>query len=104
MNLQTNAVVPRLVLKEAPIEDVMSLLARASGLNIVVGNDVKAPAGEGEAPPVTVSLDMQNAPVQDVFNYVLMLGDLNAVRNGNTIFVGRNLPFAIAPGLPAASG
>ncbi|ACA98511.1 MULTISPECIES: AMIN domain-containing protein [Cyanophyceae] len=97
VNLQTNAVVPRLVLKEAPIEDVMSLLARASGLNIVVGNDVKAPAGEGEAPPVTVSLDMQNAPVQDVFNYVLMLGDLNAVRNGNTIFVGRNLPFAIAP-------
>ncbi|ANV86443.1 AMIN domain-containing protein [Picosynechococcus sp. PCC 7117] len=97
VNLQTNAMVPRLVLKEAPIEDVMSLLARASGLNIVVGNDVKAPAGEGEAPPVTVSLDMQNAPVQDVFNYVLMLGDLNAVRNGNTIFVGRNLPFAIAP-------
>ncbi|MBV5259679.1 AMIN domain-containing protein [Synechococcus moorigangaii CMS01] len=95
VNLQTNAVVPRLVLKEAPIEDVMSLLARASNLNIIVGNDVKTVA-EGQTPP-TVTLDMENAPVQDVFNYVLMLGDLNAVRNGNTIFVGRNLPFAIAP-------
>ncbi|WP_024544458.1 hypothetical protein [Picosynechococcus sp. NKBG15041c] len=95
VNLQTNAVVPRLVLKDAPIEDVMSLLARSSGLNIVVGGDVRTVA-EGELPPV-VTLDMENAPVQDVFNYVLMLGNLNAVRNGNTIFVGRQLPYAVAP-------
>ncbi|BAW96449.1 general secretion pathway protein D [[Synechococcus] sp. NIES-970] len=95
VNLQTNAVVPRLVLKDAPIEDVMSLLARSSGLNIVVGGDVRT-VTEGELPPV-VTLDMENAPVQDVFNYVLMLGNLNAVRNGNTIFVGRQLPYAVAP-------
>jgi type IV pilus assembly protein PilQ len=44
--------------------------------------------GEG----LKVSLDIQNEPVQDVFNYVLRLSGLEANRSGRTIFVGPRLP------------
>lgn len=87
IDLGTGQLIPRLVLREAPVRDVLALLARAAGLNIAYA------AGEEDTEEgPTISLDIENEPVQDVFNYVLRLSGLQANRVGNTIFVGSNLP------------
>jgi len=65
-------------------------LARSAGLNLAFAGA----GGEGEAAQETISLDLENEPVQDVFNYVLQLSGLQANRRGRTIFVGARLPQA----------
>ncbi|BCL35688.1 type IV pilus secretin family protein [Nostoc sp. MS1] len=90
IDLGTQERVPRLVLRDAPIREVLSLLARAANLNLAyIGGD----AGK-DAQPIqqTISLDIENEPVQDVFNYVLRLSGLEANRSNRTIFVGPKLP------------
>lgn len=98
IDLGTQERVPRLVLRDAPVREVLSLLARAAGLNLVYAsgstgnngkNDQAASSNGG-----TISLDIENEPVQDVFNYVLRLSGLEASRKGRTIFVGTKLPNA----------
>ena len=95
IDLGSSAIIPRLVLRQAPAREVLGVLARYAGLNVVfldgsvnsdVGNDIGAPGG----PPI--SLDLENEPVQDVFNSVLMVSGLKANRRGRTIFVGDVLP------------
>lgn len=88
VDLGTAAVVPRLVLREAPTQDVLTLLARSADLNLVFADDITGKS---------ISLDLENEPVQDVFNYVLMLSDLDATIRGRTIFVGTELPGSITP-------
>ena len=95
--------IPRLVLRDAPVRDVLALLARAAGLNIAFTGG-GAPGQPGQAAPAAapgaagsdegpkISLDIENESVQDVFNYVLRLSGLQANRVGRTIFVGTNLP------------
>lgn len=108
ISLGSDEVVPRLVLRDAPARDVLSLLARAAGLNVAYINaapqDPQAQAGAdgtGQAPAaqpgqagqeVRISLDIENEPVQNVFNYVLRVANLEANRLGRTIFVGPRLP------------
>ncbi|MBE9216460.1 AMIN domain-containing protein [Plectonema cf. radiosum LEGE 06105] len=97
IDLGTEQRVPRLVLRDAPVREVLSLLARAANLNLAyTGGSAKAEGGEGAAAAgadgPTISLDIENEPVQDVFNYVLRLSGLEANRSGRTIFVGTNLP------------
>lgn len=106
IDLGTQERVPRLVLRDAPVREVLSLLARAAGLNLAYAGGGKAGGGQssqgqgqsqgqgatGDGP--TISLDIENEPVQDVFNYVLRLSGLEANRSGRTIFVGANLPNA----------
>ncbi|WP_353929238.1 AMIN domain-containing protein [Okeanomitos corallinicola TIOX110] len=98
IDLGTQERVPRLVLREAPVREVLSLLARAAGLNLAyVGTEANKPAtgtqpGAAATSSQTISLDIENEPVQDVFNYVLRLSGLQANRSGRTIFVGANLP------------
>ena len=97
IDLGTQERVPRLVLRDAPVREVLSLLARAANLNLAYasggqGADGKPAAAGGDGP--TISLDIENEPVQDVFNYVLRLSGLEANRSGRTIFVGANLPNA----------
>ena len=110
VGLGSNEVVPRLVLRDAPARDVLSLLARAAGMNVAYINaDTGAEAaqpqsgGQGGAPQaagqtsasgqdVKISLDIENEPVQNVFNYVLRVAGLEANRVGRTIFVGPRLP------------
>ncbi len=87
INLNTGERIPRLVLREAPVRDVLALLARAAGLNIAY-----AAGEEGGEDGITISLDIEDESVQDVFNYVLRLSGLQANRVGNTIFVGSDLP------------
>lgn len=109
ITLGTNEVVPRLVLRDAPARDVLSLLARAAGLNVAYvdapatgdGQEgqqagqqgAQAAAQPGTAPQeIRLSLDIENEPVQNVFNYVLRVANLEANRVGRTIFVGPRLP------------
>jgi type IV pilus assembly protein PilQ len=72
-----------LTLKDAPVSDVLSLLVRRAGLNVVL-NDVDAES--------KVSLDVQDTPLQDVFNSVIRLNELQSARVGETIFLGKKLP------------
>ncbi|MBU7584000.1 MAG: AMIN domain-containing protein [Nostoc sp. TH1S01] len=98
IDLGTQERVPRLVLRDAPVREVLSLLARAANLNLAyISGDPTANQQQGAAPgsgagSQTISLDIENEPVQDVFNYVLRLSGLEANRNGRTVFVGPRLP------------
>nr|WP_242035888.1 MULTISPECIES: type IV pilus secretin family protein [unclassified Leptolyngbya] len=100
INLGTNEIVPRLVLRDAPVRDVLSLLGRAAGLNVafLTSGQGANNAGGGTGPEGTadneprISLDIENEPVQNVFNYVLRISGLQASLEGRTIFVGQTLP------------
>jgi len=103
--LDSNERITRLVLRDAPVRDVLALLARATGMNLAYGGG-SAPTGPGEqagaaAPGATdgadslkITLDIEDEAVQDVFNYILRLSNLEANRIGGTIFVGTRLPEA----------
>jgi type IV pilus assembly protein PilQ len=99
VDLGSGALVPRLVLRDAPVREVLSLLARSANLNIVFadgnaqGNQENpVTQGEGEETGPKISLDLENQPVQEVFNSVLLVSGLDANRNGNIIYVGEQLP------------
>jgi type IV pilus assembly protein PilQ len=103
INLGTNEIVPRLVLRDAPVRDVLSLLARAAGMNVAYIESAvtadqtdaatAAPAASSTANAgAKISLDIENEPVQNVFNYVLRVAGLEANRAGRTIFVSPRLP------------
>ncbi|HEY9669542.1 MAG TPA: secretin and TonB N-terminal domain-containing protein, partial [Coleofasciculaceae cyanobacterium] len=99
IDLGTGVRVPRLVLREAPVREVLALLARAAGLNLAFTDQGTsptpgAPPAAGGGAQQTISLDLENEPVQDVFNYVLQISGLQANRVGRTIFVGSQLPDA----------
>ncbi|AFY60588.1 AMIN domain-containing protein [Synechococcus sp. PCC 6312] len=88
IDLGTSERIPRLLLREAPVREVLGLLARAAGANIAYSEDSGGPG----AGPQTISLDIENESVQDVFNYVIRVAGLQANRQGRTIFVGSQLP------------
>jgi type IV pilus assembly protein PilQ len=97
IDLGTQERVPRLVLKDAPVREVLSLLARAAGLNLAytggsAGGQAGAQGAVAGSEGPTISLDIENEPVQDVFNYVLRLSGLEANRSNRTVFVGPKLP------------
>jgi type IV pilus assembly protein PilQ len=99
IDLGTAERVPRLVLRDASAREVLSLLARSAGMNLVFTAETgdprqqQQPGQPGAAldgPKVT--LDIINEPIQNVFNYVLQVTGLEASRRGSTIFVGSKLP------------
>ncbi len=95
IDLGSAEMVPRLVLRDAPVREVLSLLARSAGLNLVftdTGNVGEDDFGDEENQEKTISLDLENEPVQEVFNSVLLVSGMNANRKGNTIYVGSELP------------
>lgn len=115
IDLGTNERIPRLVLRDAPVREVLSLLARAAGMNLAFSEGAAAPGGAPGGPGAastggpTISLDIENESVQDVFNYVLRIAcvpagtqggggaapacaSMEANRVGRTIFVGSSLP------------
>ncbi|MEL4898571.1 hypothetical protein [Crocosphaera sp. Alani8] len=95
IDLGSGAVVPRLVLREAPAREVLAVLARFAGVNLVFTDTPGGNQGQGQPPAeATVSLDLENEPVEDVFNAVLMISGLQANRRGRTVFVGSRLPQA----------
>ncbi|MBE9012183.1 AMIN domain-containing protein, partial [Pseudanabaenaceae cyanobacterium LEGE 13415] len=113
IDLGTNERIPRLVLRDAPVREVLSLLARAARLNLAYTEPPSAgqqgqQGAKSNGP--TISLDIENESVQDVFNYVLRVAcvaptlavtnaggftqcaSLEANRVGRTLFVGPRLP------------
>ncbi|WP_392481952.1 AMIN domain-containing protein [Nostoc sp. C110] len=92
IDLGTQERVPRLVLRDAPVREVLSLLARAANLNLAYIGGEQAAGAANAAVSQTISLDIENEPVQDVFNYVLRLSGLEANRSNRTVFVGPKLP------------
>ncbi|MDJ0598350.1 MAG: secretin and TonB N-terminal domain-containing protein [Crocosphaera sp.] len=93
IDLGSSAIVPRLVLREAPAREVLAVLARFAGVNLVFTDTPGGDQRQTAAEP-TVSLDLENEPVEDVFNSVLMISGLQANRRGRTVFVGSRLPQA----------
>ena len=91
VDLGSSASVPRLVLRDAPVREVLSLLARSANLNVVYAGGEQEGNNEEETGP-TISLDLENQPVQEVFNSVLLVSGLDANRRGNIIYVGEQLP------------
>ncbi|MGB3492337.1 MAG: hypothetical protein WBA57_06395, partial [Elainellaceae cyanobacterium] len=91
IELGTRELVPRLVLRDAPVREVLALLARAAGLNLAYTGLGEGEDGEAQS-DVLISLDIENEPIEDVFNYVLRLSGVQASRFGRTIFAGPTLP------------
>lgn len=87
IDLSTTTLVPRLVLRDAPVQEVLALLGRAAGLNVIFTD-----AGGAGEQAGGISLDLENEPVQEVFNSVLMISGLKANRQGNTLYIGSKLP------------
>ena len=87
IDLGTAARVPRLVLREAPVSEVLGILARSANLNLVFSD-------EGKETNTTVTLDLENESVQDIFNSVLLVSGLQANRRGRILYVGYQLPQA----------
>jgi len=91
--------VPRISLREAPVRDVLTLIARVAGMNVVFADDSAAPTAGATATTGginnRISLDIENETAQDVFNNVLRLTGLDANRMGRTIFVAARLPNSV---------
>ncbi len=88
-----------IVLKEAPVREVLEMLSRAAGLNLAYAGSTAPtnpndPAGAVAKEP-TISLNLRNEPVENAFNYVLQISGYEANRVGNTIFAGPKLPDSI---------
>ncbi len=89
LELGTQELIPRLVLRDAPVREVLALLARAAGLNLAYTGT--GPDGT-EVEEVRISIDVENEPIEDVFNYVVRLSGIQVSRFGRTIFAGPRLP------------
>ncbi len=95
IDLGSGQIIPKLLLRNAPVREVLTLLGRAAGVNVAFAEGDSAAAGatgDVASSENTISLDIENESVQDVFNYVLRLSGLDANKVGNTIFVGKELP------------
>ena len=99
IDLGTSARIERVVLRETPVREALALLARSADLGIVYAEDLGVTATPGTPTQASasvidsnISLDIENEPIQDVFNYILRVKGLKANRVGKTIFVGLNLP------------
>jgi type IV pilus assembly protein PilQ len=100
VDLSSAARVPRLSLKEAPVREVLSIIARTAGLNVAFADETSQQPGQpaalpGQAAGVNsrITLDIENETAQEVFNSVLRLSGLDANRIGRTVFVAAKLPF-----------
>ncbi|MBC8120337.1 MAG: hypothetical protein H7Y22_00700 [Gemmatimonadaceae bacterium] len=71
-----------LVLKDAPVREVLQILARRAGYNILFGGDIGAQR---------ISMDIQGEALDDTFNFVLRLNDLKGRLVGKTILVGKEI-------------
>jgi type IV pilus assembly protein PilQ len=83
-----------IVLKDAPVREVLEMLSRSAGLNLAYTSPPPPKQGETATEP-TVSLNLKNEPVENAFNYVLQITGYEANRIGNTIFAGAKLPDSI---------
>ncbi len=99
VDLGSDKNIPTLVLKDAPVREVLELLVQSSGLNLAYmatnpddKNNQTATTPKAE-PKITFNL--RNESIQSAFNYVLKMSGYEALRVGRTIFVGPKLPDSI---------
>ncbi len=98
VDLGSDKNIPNLALKDAPVREVLELLVRNAGLNLVyMGSNPDdknlTPSAPKAEPKIT--LNLQNEPVQSAFNFVLKMSGFEAIRVGRTVFVGSKLPDSI---------
>ncbi|EFA70851.1 secretin and TonB N-terminal domain-containing protein [Cylindrospermopsis raciborskii] len=106
IDLNTKESITRLLLRDAPVTEVLSLLARTAGLNLIYFEQQEINSGQDKSQQQLInnntnnkirtsskiSLDIKNESVQKVFNYVLQVSGLEARRIDRTILVGAKLP------------
>lgn len=74
----TGQVIQRLEIKDSDVQDVLRLIARSSGYNIVIGDDVTGKVG---------TLSLSNIPWDQAFTLVLQSKKLGYIRQGNVLRV-----------------
>ncbi|NEO25559.1 MAG: AMIN domain-containing protein [Kamptonema sp. SIO4C4] len=92
IDLGTSVRVPRIVLRDAPVREVLGLLSRSANLNLVYTDGGAGEDGGSSGGGPLISLDLEDVAVQDVFNAVIQTTGLQVARRGRTIFVGTQLP------------
>jgi type IV pilus assembly protein PilQ len=107
IDIGSNERITHLVLRSAPVREILSLLARTAGINIIYTDTLENPlttqAPQTELPKTElsnqkgfqeskISLDIENESIQDVFNSILRVSGLEANRVGRTVFIGSKLP------------
>lgn len=75
----TGAPIRRLEIKNSDVQDVLRFLAKSSGYNIVIGEDVSGKVG---------TLSLENLPWDQAFALVLQSKKLGYVRQGNVLRIG----------------
>ena len=85
-----------LTVRDAKASDVLMALARTGGYNFALVDDPgTAAAGNGAAQATagaaTVTVDLQNASLEDAVNMVLLSSGLQGRLQNNTLMVGRDL-------------
>jgi len=70
--------IARLEVKNTDVQDVIRLIAKSSGYNVVIGDDVSGKVG---------TLSLQNVPWDQAFTLVLQTKKLGYIRQGNVIRV-----------------
>ncbi|MEG3436002.1 type II and III secretion system protein [Pannus brasiliensis CCIBt3594] len=83
-----NLNIPRLLLRQASVREVLMTLANYAGYNVVF----TGAQGEANATAQTVSLEFANESVENIFNSVLLISGLQGNIQGQTIYVGARLP------------
>lgn len=71
--------IKRLEIKNSDVQDVLRLVAKSSGYNIVIGDDVQGKVG---------TLSIENLPWDQVFTLILQSKKLSYIRQGNVLRVG----------------
>jgi type IV pilus assembly protein PilQ len=91
--------IPKLVLKDAPVREVLEVLIQSAGLNMAyMASNPDDKSNQTAATPKTeakITLNLRNEPAQSAFNYVLKMSGYEAVRVGRTVFVGPKLPDSV---------
>ena len=99
VDLGSDKNVSKLVLKDAPIREVLESLIQTAGLNLAYmpSNPDDKNNQTATTPKIEpkITLNLRNEPVQNAFNYVLKISGYEAVRVGRTVFVGPKLPDSI---------
>jgi type IV pilus assembly protein PilQ len=80
-----------MTMKNASVREILSLLAQTANFSVVY-SDGSVAEGEEEVKEPTISIDLKDQPLQQAFNSVLLVSGLDANRQGNIIYVGKQLP------------
>jgi type IV pilus assembly protein PilQ len=88
-----SVVIPRVLLREASVREVLMTLANYAGYNVVYIDGQSSQTDQNQPQALqTISLEFNNESVEDIFNSILMISGYQANVQGRTIFVGARLP------------